>query len=1552
MLKVFRDKGSSQNWDTFYSYDGQGRVVLVASPSAVIGYDEGSPDLLNKQGDTYQYLQYNLGQILITDYATAGSAGETTPGDASGYFKDWQLQLGQLGTPIQLGSSLYFAHSASGATVYPLAASTHYANTDGTGAETTSYNYTWFPNTTQVQSVTTIRPVATPDQNGPGTPDVITSFFDIFAELTWTKDGGGFIHYTAHDPTTGAVTRTITDVDTRRTGDFTNLPPGWVTPPGGGLHLVTQTDVDALGRPTKVTDANQNVTYTVYNDPKHEVRTYRGWNSSTNGPTGPTEVSRQDRAGSYTEMLTMSAAPALDGSKHPTGAEDYSSIQTLARSYTNSAGQVVNQDSYFNLSGLTWSSSTTLGTENVNFYRTRWAYDDRGRLSQVLDPTGTLTRADYDGLGRVVHLWVGTTPQNQVLVSDRQYDQGGVGDGNLTQLTEYPGGGAAPRVTQYYYDWRGRLVASKGGVQTTEDTTTHRPILYFDYDNLGRVTAQERYDGDGVSVTIGNDGVPVRPDPSLLRARSTAEYDRQDRVFRTHTFSVDPGSGSVSGSSLTTDTWYDRLGRVIKTAQPGGLVSKTQYDGAGRVVRTYTTDGLGDKTWADAGTVATNTVLNQSEMQYDGNGNTLLVTSKQRFHDANNTGELSIGNARVSYTASYYDAANRLIATVDAGTNGGTAYKRPPSVPARSDSDPVLITGYSYQGDSVQQVGLTGGPTGGTFTLTFNGQTTAPIAYNGTAAAVQSALQALTTIGAGNALVAGPAGGPWTVRFAGALAGSVQPALTGNGAKLTGGTPSSVAVVVNSLGGDAGRVQQVTDPRGIVAKTDYDALGRAVRKVEAFANFNPTPSTDRTTEFSYDGANHVRTQTARLPGGGAQTTEYVYGVTTTGGSMVNSNLLLAAIKYPDKITGQPSDAEKDTFTVNALGQNLTCTDRNQTVHSYGYDVLGRLTSDAVTIPSTSAVDRSVQRLERAFDGQGNAYLFTSYNATSGGKVVNQVQRQFNGLGQLITEYQFHGDPANPQTPQGVVQYAYSEMAGGANHSRLVSMTYPNGRILHYGYNSGLDDRISRLSFLADDDGAGGIGIHLEEYNYLGLNTVVKRGHPEPGVDLSYINLSTGSSDGGDQYNGLDRFGRVVDQYWGPSGSPTDNFTYTYDRDSNRLNRNNLGNGSFNEQYGYDALNRLTTFSRGSHTQGWDLDALGNWNTITTDSIPQNRTHNQQNQITSISPPSTTPTYDNNGNTTTDDHGQVYVYDAWNRLVQATDASGTPLAAYAFDALGRRILETNQLSGTTSDLYFSTDWQVIEEQVGGVMQAQYVWSPVYVDALVERDTANGPRLYAQQDANWNVTALVDTTGTVRERYVYDPYGAVTVLDPVTWLPTDPTTYQMTYLHQGGRYDRATGLYLFRNREYSPTLGRWLQQDPIGIWGDPMNRGNGYAYVGDGPLNRTDPLGKQDPQQGLTQQDRENIDRLQEDPIEVRDKATNELIERSKQDPAVKKAIYEETQKSGDPEVRARGQMILDHATPKPPEPLPVPWWFPWGFFWGFPWGPIPWGPPPLRCSCSS
>src|SRR5207245_813618 len=162
------------------------------------------------------------------------------------------------------------------------------------------------------------------------------------------------------------------------------------------------------------------------NDANHEVRTYAGWNTATNTPTGPTEVSRDDLTGTYTETLTMSAAPPVSGGR-PDGNESIASLQTLSREVVNGAGQAI--------------------------------HDDR-------------------------------------------------------------------RVNQSYFDWRDRPVAEKDGVQGTEDTTTHRPILYYMYNNLDEVTTEQQYDGDQVSITSSG-GVPQAPSSSLLRAQTVHNYDDQ-----------------------------------------------------------------------------------------------------------------------------------------------------------------------------------------------------------------------------------------------------------------------------------------------------------------------------------------------------------------------------------------------------------------------------------------------------------------------------------------------------------------------------------------------------------------------------------------------------------------------------------------------------------------------------------------------------------------------------------------------------------------------------------------------------------------------------------------------------------------------------------------------------------------------------------------------------------------------------------------------------------------------------------------------------------------
>jgi RHS repeat-associated protein len=193
-------------------------------------------------------------------------------------------------------------------------------------------------------------------------------------------------------------------------------------------------------------------------------------------------------------------------------------------------------------------------------------------------------------------------------------------------------------------------------------------------------------------------------------------------------------------------------------------------------------------------------------------------------------------------------------------------------------------------------------------------------------------------------------------------------------------------------------------------------------------------------------------------------------------------------------------------------------------------------------------------------------------------------------------------------------------------------------------------------------------------------------------------------------------------------------------------------------------------------------------------------------------------------------------------VAVKDAEGNLLKGYAYDGLHRRIQET--AGGVTTDLYYSDAWQVLEERVGGQTTVQYVWSPVYVDALVLRDRDSDgdgtldERLHVVQDANYNITALLDNAGNVVERYVYDPFGQATILD-ANWTERAASAFAWVYLHQGGRFDDVSGLYHFRYRDYSPTLGRWTSLDPIRYEAGDVNL---YRTVFNAPTVYTDPSGQ--------------------------------------------------------------------------------------------------------------
>lgn len=150
--------------------------------------------------------------------------------------------------------------------------------------------------------------------------------------------------------------------------------------------------------------------------------------------------------------------------------------------------------------------------------------------------------------------------------------------------------------------------------------------------------------------------------------------------------------------------------------------------------------------------------------------------------------------------------------------------------------------------------------------------------------------------------------------------------------------------------------------------------------------------------------------------------------------------------------------------------------------------------------------------------------------------------------------------------------------------------------------------------------------------------------------------------------------------------------------------------------------------------------------------------------------------------------------------------------------------------------------MVQENIGTTPQRVLVWSPVYVDALILRDRdsdSNGSldqRRYALQDAQWNVTSLVNTAGDMLERYRYDPYGERTVLN-ASWAVRTASLYAWEHGHQGLRHEVATGNIENRMRWLRPSVQRFVTADPAGF----VDGTNLYVYVGGNPVNFVDPGG---------------------------------------------------------------------------------------------------------------
>jgi len=133
-------------------------------------------------------------------------------------------------------------------------------------------------------------------------------------------------------------------------------------------------------------------------------------------------------------------------------------------------------------------------------------------------------------------------------------------------------------------------------------------------------------------------------------------------------------------------------------------------------------------------------------------------------------------------------------------------------------------------------------------------------------------------------------------------------------------------------------------------------------------------------------------------------------------------------------------------------------------------------------------------------------------------------------------------------------------------------------------------------------------------------------------------------------------------------------------------------------------------------------------------------------------------------------------------------------------------------------------------------------------------------YPIVDIRNNIIAAVNTDGKIEAKVEYDPYGNGVICTPKSkdnsseWNCLEETDGSecsegilneiLPYRFAGRRYEKETGMYYYRNRYYSPEMGRFISIDDGGIWSDLDNYGNGYAYVGNRENLSVDPYGRDD------------------------------------------------------------------------------------------------------------
>lgn len=598
----------------------------------------------------------------------------------------------------------------------------------------------------------------------------------------------------------------------------------------------------------------------------------------------------------------------------------------------------------------------------------------------------------------------------------------------------------------------------------------------------------------------------------------------------------------------------------------------------------------------------------------------------------------------------------------------------------------------------------------------------------------------------------------------------------------------------------------------------YDELGRIIQQIGALPAqtesigydkvSNPTSTTNgvgKTTTNSFDALNRLMTHTD--PELHATQLAYNPQDELTSEADARSHQTTRTVDgFGDVIQEISPDRGTRTYWYDAAGRMIKLVDGDGEETDFTYDNAGRiLTKSFPTAPaqnvtygydSTAGGNVGIGRLTSVSNDSGT----TSFTYDAFGRVVAVIQT-INGHS-FTTEYAYDGNAALTQItyPSGrTVSYARSTdglvtavttaPSGGASTPFATSVVYmPFGPLAGLLYGNGLT-----LTRSFDQN------YWLSRIQVTGTGTA---------LDLSFAYFNDG------------RLSTVTDNASTGRGNLA---TYT---DAGRLLSANGPWG--NATYAYDATGNRSAFHLTGGSSPIDL-------TINTD--------NASNRIQSVLDV-------NNGNATIrsfsfragGDVSQevrgadtyLYGYNAAKRLT-SVQKNGTLQGSYAYDALGRRVWrQVTTPSTVTTDYIFDQRGHLLAEADGssGSVIKEYVWIDDLPIGVIDSSSGTVQTYYIHTGAVSEPLVLTDSTqAKVWDAFV-EPYGiAKTFATPSATID----------LRLPGQWEQIETGGLFQNgiRDYDPTLGRYVQADPLGIEAGP----NLYAYVDGNPLNRIDPLGLQ-------------------------------------------------------------------------------------------------------------